>query len=275
MIKIQVPTDPGSTSGFQGPEEANWFARFPLLWFFVLAFAFAWAVTVPVVLFQAEPEWIVLATFGPALATLVVKRIAEGRFRFWPSRVNWARALVGAAAGAALVIIAYVALPGILMADPRKLNWSILATLGVFNSSTLLGGPIGEEIGWTGYALPRLESLYGALPGSLILGLLWAAWHLPLFLRPGFYSAPFWIFVVIVVGLRVIMAACVNWSHFSVMVAIVMHAAFNTVSQWLGGLFQSVQPQPPLPFELVLGLSGLCVAAILVLGTRGKLAYPR
>ena len=65
---------------------------------------------------------------------------------------------VGATAtGIALMVLAYVVLPGVLTADPRRLQWSILTSLAVYNRSTLLGGPLGEEPGWRGYALPRLE----------------------------------------------------------------------------------------------------------------------
>jgi membrane protease YdiL (CAAX protease family) len=238
-----------------------------------LAFAFSWVVTVPMVFLQGPPQWTVLATSAPTLAALVVSRITTGRFRFWTFAVDWTRLVCGSAAGAALVVTAYIVLPGIFTADPRKLNWSILASLHVFNYSTLLGGPIGEEVGWTGYAMARLEERFGAVPGVLLLGLLWSSWHLPLFLRPGFFSAPFWIYTLILVGLRLIIGACVNWSRFSIAVAIVMHASFNTVSRWLGGLFRDVQPQSSLPFELVLALGGLSVAAILVLGTRGRLGF--
>jgi len=103
--------------------------------------------------------------------------------------------------------------------------------------------------------------------------MLWSLWHLPLFISPGFYSAPFWIYTLIVVGPRLIIATVVNWSRFSIAVAIVMHASFNTVSHWLNGLFRDVQPQSSLPFELVLALGGLSLAAILIGGSRGRLGF--
>ncbi len=76
------------------------------------------------------------------------------------------------------------------------------------------------------------------------------------------------------IGLRLLIATCANWSGFGIAVAILTHAAFNTSSRWLGGLFTVAHPQSWLPFELVMALTGLAVAAIIVAWTRGRLAYP-
>ena len=249
----------------------------PLTSFFALAFLLSWAVTIPMMLLHGPPQWTILATLGPTIAALAVSRVATGSYNFWNAStdsIDWIRQFSGTAAGVALVVIAYVVLPGILTADPARLNWSIFLSLQVFNYSTLLGGPIGEEVGWTGFALPQMQRRYGPLIAVLLLGVLWALWHLPLFLQPGFYSTPFWIYVLMMIGLRLLIATCANWSGFGIAVAILTHAAFNTSSRWLGGLFTDTQPQSWLPFELVMALAGLAVAAIVVVWTRGRLAYP-
>jgi uncharacterized protein len=54
----------------------------------------------------------------------------------------------------------------------------------------LLGGPLGEEPGWRGFVLPRLQPRFGPLGGTLLLGFLWGCWHLPEFLTPIEHGGP-------------------------------------------------------------------------------------
>ncbi len=171
------------------------------------------------------------------------------------------------------MILAYVIIPGVVTADPRKLHWSILTSVAVYNYSTLLGGPLGEEPGWRGYALPRLETALGPVRGSLLLGLLWTGWHLPLFLYPGWTSSPLWIYVLVVTGQSFILTYAANLAGFGVVAPIATHATFNTVSRFMGGLFADTQPRARMPFEFVMALCGLATAVVLILATRGRLAY--
>jgi membrane protease YdiL (CAAX protease family) len=247
----------------------------PLTTFFILAYALSWLVFLPMVIFRAPPQLTILGSFGPSVAALVTHRLATGSYRAFRFRTTWTRTLVTTVVGVALIILAYVVLPGISTADPHKLNWSILMSLGVYNYSTLFGGPLGEEPGWRGYALPRMEANLGAIRGSLLLGILWTGWHLPLFIRSGWESAPLWIYTLIVIGLSVIMSYGANLARFSVITPIVMHAAFNTVSRFLAGLFADTQPNTAIRFELVLALWGLAVALVLAAATKGHLAYRR
>jgi membrane protease YdiL (CAAX protease family) len=96
---------------------------------------------------------------------------------------------------------------------------------------------------------------------------------LPLFLYPGWTSSPLWIYVLFLTGQSVILTYGANLARFGIITPIAMHAAFNTVSRFLGGLFAETQPNAPIPFVLVMALCGLAVAFVLIVATRGRLAY--
>ena len=247
----------------------------PLTTFFTLAYAISWLAFMPIIAWHAPIELIAAASFGPTVAALITHRLSAGSFRAFSFHWTRPRTLVASAVGAVVVVLAYVVVPGLILADPRTLNWGILGSLAVYNYSTLLGGPLGEEPGWRGYALPRLEARFGAVRASLLLGILWAGWHLPLFLIDGWGSLPLWSYILVLAGLSIIMTWAVNVARFSVVTAIVMHAAFNTVSRFLNGLFAGTEPRANLSFDFVFPLSGLLVAAGLVVMTRGRLSYHR
>ena len=124
------------------------------------------------------------------------------------------------------MVLAFVVLPAVATVDPRQLHWGALTSLSVYNYSTLLGGPLFEEPGWRGFALPRMEARFGPLRGSVLLALLWAGWHLPLFWYPGWTTAPAWIYVLIVVGATLLLT------------------------------YGTDGPRVNMPFELVMALSG-------------------
>jgi len=247
----------------------------PLITFFVLAYACAWIVYVPMVIVHAPPQWVILAAFGPTLAAVIANRIETGSFRAVVIFTDLPRMLGATAIGVALMLIAYVVLPAIATADPRELHWSVLGTVAVYNYSTLLGGPLFEEPGWRGFALPRLEARYGPLRATLVLAPLWAGWHLPLFFYPGWISASLPVYLLFILGSSIILTYGTNLARFSVVTPIVMHAIFNTTSRFLNGMFAGTTPNVRgVPFELVMAFGGLATGAVLILATRGQLGYP-
>jgi uncharacterized protein len=245
----------------------------PLTVFFTLAYACSWLVFVPMVFLHGPREFIALASFGPTMAAIITHRLATGTYRAFWVYSTWPRTLAATAVGIAVIIVAYVVVPAVVTSDPRTLNWSILISGAVYNYSTLLGGPLGEEPGWRGYALPRLEARLGPIRASVLVGILWVGWHAPLFLIPGWTSSPLWVYVLFLTGLSLILTWGANLARFGVVTPIAMHAAFNTVSRFLSGLFTETQPRAPIPFELVLALSGITAALVLVVMTRGRLGY--
>jgi membrane protease YdiL (CAAX protease family) len=256
--------------------------RQPLLVFFLLAYFLGWIGFLPLVLtnigvgvIRADVpiEFIVVGASSPAIAALCTQWLLDRSFRICRLYSSWQRLLLGSVVGLALIIIAFVVLPGLVLVkvSPRVLHWSALLTPAVYgvNWSTFLGGPVNEEPGWRGFALPRLQARFGPVVGSILLGTLWAGWHLPLFFIHGWVNVPVWAFTLMLITDSVLITWGANLSGFSIFVPMLMHAGFNVSSRLLGGLCQGVPTrQPDLPYYLLAG-GAAAVAAILL--TQGRL----
>jgi membrane protease YdiL (CAAX protease family) len=139
----------------------------------------------------------------------------------------------------------------------------------------ILGGPLGEEPGWRGFALPRLQLLHGPLVESVVLGILWGMWHLPLFWS-GVWT-PLTIpnvvmFILMITALTIIITWVFNNAKGSLLITMLMHASFNTFANKI------VAPLFPAPilneYPLLPVLVGFGVVALLVVAfTRGRLGY--
>ncbi len=120
--------------------------------------------------------------------------------------------------------------------------------------STLLGGQVGEELGWRGYALPRLARAMGLGPASILLGIIWAVWHLPLFYILGAdtvgQSFPFYLLQVIAISVAI------AWAYMktrgSLLVTMLLHAAVNNTKD----IVPSVVPAASNPWLLHASMVG-------------------
>jgi len=126
-----------------------------------------------------------------------------------------------------------------------------------------LGGPLNEELGWRGFALPRLLQRRSPLAASVGLGVLWALWHLPAFFIPGSaqYGGSFAPYVVLVVCLSVFMTAAHLSTRGSVLIAVLFHTSADATA----GLWHYTRSTSLLPLCFI--LPWLIVAgAILICG---------
>ncbi len=107
----------------------------------------------------------------------------------------------------------------------------------------------GEEWGWRGYVLPRLQAKYSALTSSLVLGVIWSVWHLPKFMEtdPGGERSFFW-FTTAHLALAVLYTWLYNNTHGSLLLVVLFHAAENTAGMFLpvefavsSGIEQNIQ----------------------------------
>lgn len=99
----------------------------------------------------------------------------------------------------------------------------------------ILAGPLGEEIGWRGFLLPRLQKKLSPLKSSLIIGIVWACWHLPLFFISGTsqYGIPFFVFLMSVIFFSMQITWVFNRTKGSLIFPIIYHTAVNTSSSAL------------------------------------------
>jgi membrane protease YdiL (CAAX protease family) len=269
--------------------------RRPLLIFFAITFAYAWSFGACMIFFHLPIEYSIAASCAPTIGALIARRITEGDYRAFRVNVSWPRTLLGSATGVALVILLFVAIPAMTIVDARKLHWRGLISLSVYNYSTLLGGPLFEEPGWRGFALPRLETRFGPAPAALLLGSIWAAWHIPFFWYPGWATVPMGQYFLMVVALAVIMALAANLARFGVIAPVVVHAVNNTVGRYLNGIFENTEPGSggflkwlsdtmaahgmgrniTLSFTSLIVISACTGAGLLMVATRGRLGYSK
>jgi uncharacterized protein len=101
----------------------------------------------------------------------------------------------------------------------------------VMIAATVISTPVqaGEEIGWRGYALPRLASRMGLAGGSILLGIIWACWHLPLFFFPAAdtYGQSIPVYVLQVTAISAAMAWLYGHTKRSLLPVMLLHAAIN------------------------------------------------
>ena len=215
--------------------------RYPLISFFVLAYALSWSLESPLVLLRdtISPTQalvlVILASNVPSLLAIVLTAIVSGRgslrkllgrLLIWRVDPRWYLVVV---LGPAALAGGVVALNGFLGGPALSLGMPLLGVAFFLAFSVFPGSALGEEIGWRGYALPRLQAGRSALSASLVLGPIWALWHLPLWLTgdpvrtPTLYAA----FVVSVIANSVILAWVYNSTGGSLLMVVLLHATAN------------------------------------------------
>jgi uncharacterized protein len=248
-----------------------------LLVFFALAFAWSWFCWL--MSSVVRPQFPALAGalfltggFGPSLAAIAVVRSIGGRngLRSWLMRcLQWqfgwrwlALAFLLPLAVMALAATAHVALGGTIAPSPAT-DHVLLAAVN-FGLVLLLGGPLGEEFGWRGYALPALQERYSWRVASLVLGVVWGVWHLPLFYIADTVQSyiPFALFMVSTLALSILFAWLFNRTGESVLPVLVLHTAVNAWS-WVIPVMVMQEGGTLQPYGLAVGLLVLIALGLL------------
>lgn len=269
--------------------------RHPLASFFLIAYASSWIVSIPFVL----SEWGILRgdfkvvfaikSFGPFLAAYLMARVIDGkegvlrlRRRITQKQAGWQWYLFILLGIPVLVMLGVLIQPG-TTAGFKGLTPVLLVSYPVAYVAVCFGGgPLGEEPGWRGFALPRMQQRYGPLWGTLLLAVVWTGWHLPDFLTSAQGGGPgtgfstflhnFPVFFGLVTAIAVILTWVYNHTHESLFTAILAHASVNTPQVVLIPLFPAVDATR-LNLAALIGF-GVPAILIIVL-TRGQLGHRR
>lgn len=231
--------------------------RHPLALYFSLTFCLSWSFWIPGALLfagtgQAEslfnsPVFILLQTLGaagPSLTAIFVVRSLYGRqklnelfgrFKKWKVGKGWYLVSIFIVPLIALASIGVRALAGsesfaLPAESPLRQTLDDIGLLGLMLSlpvifvSQLFTSPLLEELGWRGFALPMLQDKFNALGSSLILGLIWGAWHLPLILA---YGDNILAYLALIIAHTILMSWVFNSTAGSLLIAILFHASLN------------------------------------------------
>jgi membrane protease YdiL (CAAX protease family) len=244
--------------------------RYPVFSFYLLAFAITWSVWLPAAAatYGLLPFRVPIALdgaayfLGPPLAAGVVLYAAEGwagvrallgRLLDWRVGALWYavallwRPAVWAAALALMIML------GASPPPPRG-PWYLVAPLFALTALARVVLYVGEEIGWRGYALPRLQARIGPLLAGTLIGLLAGLWHLPAFFIAGHpqYGAPIAPFMVWMVALAIVFTWLYNRTSGSLLPVALLHGAINSA----GVIF------PGVPLLLDVGVTLLAAIAL-------------
>jgi membrane protease YdiL (CAAX protease family) len=215
-----------------------------LVLFVLLAYAITWLSWLPGLLqhksiFTVSLPLTLLGGMGPAIASVITTAVMERRNglawlgrRLVQWRVPFRWYLVALLLPLCCSLVAMV--PGMLQGG-RFAGLALPGGAGVLLSSyltqTLLTGG-NEELGWRGFALPALQARFSAFTASIILAVVWAVWHLPLFFMAGTSQSqsPFVLFLLFTIPLTIVFTWLHNQTGGSILLAMLFHGAFNTTA---------------------------------------------
>ncbi len=208
--------------------------------FFVLTYAVTWTCFISLATLAVSTRTpvgalvVLLGVFAPGLVALSLTARAEGgpgvrallgRILRWRVAAQWYLFAAGYIAAIKLTVaLVYRVATGVWPPFGHE-PWYLI--LGAIVVSTPVQA--GEEIGWRGYVLPRLTRRFGLARASILLGVIWAGWHLPQFFIPesDTYGQSFFVFVLQVTALSVAMAWLYAHTNGSLLLVMLMHAAVN------------------------------------------------
>ncbi len=236
--------------------KVSFIQRYPLLTFFLLAFGLSWIFMITDALgshgilpFRLPIPLLIVMGYMPTLAAVIVSWQTKGKegVRALCKKLLIARvelgwyvfAIFGIAVMAVIAVMLYNTfgkgpVVPILSKNAPPFSGPLQMILTIVVMYMIVGLVNGEELAWRGFALPRLQSKYNALTSSIVLGVIWTLFHLPLFFTATGSSQAemsFVSFLISTVSITILYTWVYNNTHGSVLLAYLFHAAANTWTQ--------------------------------------------
>jgi membrane protease YdiL (CAAX protease family) len=274
------------------PSLTRWLKTHDLLVYFLLTFLITWSAWITVILTLPVLDTKYLGTggmllemlgmWGPALSAILVAALTRGKLGLKEifSRLKYRRG------SARWFLAAFLLWSAIWLAmtlwqarvTDQALSfhwnqWTRIFSLLISALPLLFWGC--EEIGWRGFALPRLLNRVNALIASVILGLVWGAWHLPIFIwniKGLSSSTPFYIYLVYTISISVVMTWLLNHTQGSLLVAIFFHFWIN---DWPRFQYALLPVEDPGGSTFVMSTWLMAAFAVLVVVTSGYRSFNR
>lgn len=255
--------------------------KHPVAVFFTITFVYSWFIWIGGYALpgtgagkNANQIWSVPGAWGPLIAAALVLWITKGDLRAWAAqagkwrvRPRWYLVALGLPVflkTAAPLVLGLVGAP-LFIGIPDDLVMNFLVVFFIAGSL--------EEFGWRGFALPRLQTTYGAFGASLIIGVAWAVWHFPFyFMYPAVHMeiVRAFLFLLRVIPEAIIITWLYNSTSGSVLLCMIFHAVYDSVSvlgspaafqfPWGPEIYLSVFIEPIMWW----------LAALIVIGVYGK-----
>jgi len=222
--------------------------------FFAIAFIFSWVFWLPGVLANrglfslpvSERVLLVIGAHGPLVSAFLLtfmRQGVKGTIHLLKRGFNFRVPLKWIAVIFLLPVIIYASarylflfrggnlIPAQLLSDP-------IAIVKIFFILFFIGGSVQEEFGWRGYALDRIQAKHNALFSSLILGVIWGVWHMPLFFYKGTNQSlmPYWVFIILTCSLSILF----TWLHNNNKGIVFVALLFHTTGNWAATLFPTL-----------------------------------
>jgi membrane protease YdiL (CAAX protease family) len=226
---------------------SNLIKKYPAISQFVLALLIGGGMIAPMVagVVPSDSMFLIIAAYSASLAGIILTAIVSGkaglrqmfrRLLFWRAGIGWwAFALIAFA----LLYLGGLVLAALFSGSTLSVNLAqpLYMFFPLFIMKFFLDSGLGEELGWRGFLLPRLQARYSALVSSIIVGIVWGLWHLPLFMlegmSPTYEMGQAWgvvpallgYTVVVVIPYSILFTWMYNNTKGSLLLAFVFHAS--------------------------------------------------